>query len=156
MLAAALTAAVGLVIANSFSLVTLETGGTQTDATLWESIAVSYDRDLPLIALILCVTLFVAPMIEVVLMLWVLVPLRAGTRPPGFRTVMRLLNVLRPWRMVEVFLLGIVVAMVKLGNVATATPGWGVFGVAIATIALAALGGVDRDALWRRAEELRT
>jgi paraquat-inducible protein A len=86
-------------------------------------------------------------------MLWVLVPLRAGTRPLAFVPVMRALTVLRPWRMVEVFLLGVIVAIVKLTNIATATPGWGLFGVATATIALAALGTVDRDALWRRARE---
>jgi paraquat-inducible protein A len=153
MLAAALTAAAGLTVANAFPLLTLASGGLHTEATFWHALAVSYQRDLPLVALVLGATLFVAPILEVLLMLWVLVPLRAGTRPLAFVPVMRALTVLRPWRMVEVFLLGVIVAIVKLTNIATATPGWGLFGVATATIALAALGTVDRDALWRRARE---
>jgi paraquat-inducible protein A len=68
---------------------------------------------------------------------------------------MRGLRALRPWRMVEVFLLGVIVAIVKLSALATATPRWGVYGVAAVTLALAALATFDPAALWRRADELQ-
>lgn len=155
MLAVTLTATIGFAIANVFPLVALTSGGLQTEATLREAIMASYDRHLPIVAIVLATTLVFAPMLEIGMLLWVLVPLRAGTRPPGFRTVMRALRTLRPWRMVEVFLLGFVIAVVKLTNLATTTPNWGIFGFAVMTIALAALGTVDRDALWRRADEVR-
>ena len=99
-------------------------------------------------------TLIVAPLFELGLLLLVLVPLCLRTRPLGFTAIMRLMHVLRPWRMVEVFLLGVVVAVVKLADLAETVPGWGFFGVAVMTLALASLASFDRGMMWRRADEL--
>jgi paraquat-inducible protein A len=74
--------------------------------------------------------------------------------PPAFATSMWLMRVLRPWRMVEVFLLGVVVAIVKLSALSTATPEWGLFGIVVMTFAFASLASFDLATLWRRAEEL--
>ena len=154
MLAVAITAAIALVIANTFPLVTLTSQGQQTQATVWRAIAVSYDQNLPFVALVLAITLVVAPVLEIGSLLWILVPLCAGARPLGFATVMRALRALRPWRMVEVFLLGVIVAVVKLSALATATPRWGLYGVGAVTVALAALASFDHASMWRRAEEV--
>lgn len=155
MLAVCITATVAFVIANAFPLITLSSQGQKTEATLWGAITASYDRDLPVVAAALASTLIVAPLIEICLLLWVLVPLRAASRPLGFTWVMRVMHVLRPWRMVEVFLLGVVVAVVKLAGLANTVPGWGAFGVAVMTLALASLGTFDMGAIWERAEEVR-
>jgi paraquat-inducible protein A len=85
----------------------------------------------------------------------VLVPLAARTRPPAFSLAMRALRAMRPWRLVEVFLLGVVIAVVKLSGLATANVGYGVYGIAILALALASLASFEPAALWRRAEELR-
>jgi paraquat-inducible protein A len=155
MLAATITAAVAFVVANAFPLITLTSQGHQTRATLWGAIVASYDQNLPLVAVTLAATLIVAPVLEIGLLLWVLVPLHAGTRPPGFIRIMRSMHALRPWRMVEVFLLGVLVAIVKLAGLATTIPGWGAFGIAVMTMALASLASFDQGALWRRAAEVR-
>jgi paraquat-inducible protein A len=154
MLAVTVTAAIALVIANSFPLVYLVSNGVRTSATIWQSIMAAYDGRMPVVAVIIAATLVVAPVAEIGLLLWVLVPLRLSARPPGFTLAMRALRVLRPWRLVEVFLLGVVVALVKLTVLATATPGYGVFGIAVMVLALTAVATCDRSALWRRAAEL--
>ncbi len=154
MLAVTVTAAAGFAVANTLPLLTLTSQGQQTRATLWRAITASYDRELPLVASALVLTLLIAPAIEIGLLLWVLVPLRLGIRPPGFVGALRVLHALRPWRMIEVFLLGVIVATVKLSAIATAVPGWGVFGVAVMTLALASLGWFDDGALWQRADEV--
>lgn len=156
MLAVTITAVVAFAVANLYPLITLTASGHQTEATLWGAIVASYNRKLPLVAAALTSTLIIAPLAEIVLFLWVLVPLSAGTRPPGFSTVMRTIQVMRPWRMVEVFLLGVVVAVVKLAGIASTVPGWGSFGIVVMTIALSSLGSFDTGALWRRAEEVAT
>jgi paraquat-inducible protein A len=56
--------------------------------------------------------------------------------------------------MMEVFFLGVIVAVVKLAALATALPGWGMFGVAVMAFALASLSSFDQGALWRRADEV--
>lgn len=156
MLAVTITATVAFVIANEFPLITLSVNGHMTEATLWRAIVASYNQELPLVAAALVISLIIAPLIEIVLLLWVLVPLCAGARPLGFSMMMRAIHILRPWRMVEVFLLGVVVAVVKLAGLASTVPGWGSFGVAVMTLALASLGSFDAGALWRRADEVRT
>jgi len=154
MLAITVTAAVAFVVANGLPLLTLTSGGNQTRATLWRAIAASYDRELPFVAIALTLTLIVAPAVELGLLLWVLVPLCFRARPLGFLGTMGLLRVLRPWRMIEVFFLGVIVAVVKLSALATALPGWGMFGVAVMAFALASLSSFDQGALWRRAEQV--
>ncbi|MDQ3367977.1 MAG: paraquat-inducible protein A [Myxococcota bacterium] len=154
MLAVTVTATVAFAVANAFPLITLTASGRQTGATLWSAIAASYDRDLPFVAVALTATLIVTPIAELLMLLWVLVPLAAGVRPPGFPLVMRAMHAMRPWRMIPVFLLGLAVAIVKLSGLATTVPGWGMFGVVVMTIALASLASFDREVLWRRADEL--
>lgn len=156
MLAVTITATIALVMANGFPLITLSVNGNETQATLWRAIAASYNQELPLVAAALVISLIIAPLIELVLLLWVLVPLCAGTRPFGFTIIMRAIHILRPWRMIEVFLLGVVIAVVKLSGLASTVPGWGSFGIAVMTLALASLGTFDTSALWRRASEVRT
>lgn len=152
MLAVTITATVAFLIANTFPLITLTSGGLQTEATLWRAITASYVQDLPAVAVALALTLIFAPLVELGLLLWVLVPLCLHTRPLGFTRIMRLMHILRPWRMVEVFLLGVVVAVVKLSGLAESVPGWGLFGVAVMTLALASLASFDRGEMWRRAD----
>jgi paraquat-inducible protein A len=154
MLAVTVTAVVALVVANTLPLLTLTTGGHQTRATLWQAIGASYDHELPFVAIALSMTLIVAPAVELALLLWLLVPLCLRARPPGFVAMMALLRALRPWRMIEVFLLGLIVAIVKLSALATAEAEWGMFGVAVVAVALAALASFDAGALWRRAGEV--
>ena len=155
MLAVTITATLAFVIANTFPLITLTSGGFQTEATLWRAIMASYDQDLPAVAIALGVTLIIAPLIELGLLLWLLVPLCLRARPLAFTHIMRLMHVLRPWQMVEVFMLGLVVAVVKLSAMAETAPGWGLFGVGVMTIALASLSSFDRGMMWRRADEVR-
>jgi paraquat-inducible protein A len=155
MLAVTLTATVAFVVANGFPLIAMSVNGRQTEATLWGAIVASYNQELPLVAAALTISLIIAPLIEILLLLSVLVPLCAGTRPLGFSLIMRAIRLMRPWRMIEVFLLGVVVAVVKLAGLADTVPGWGSFGVIVLTFALAALGSFDTAAMWRRADEVR-
>jgi paraquat-inducible protein A len=154
MLAVTVTATLGFIVANSMPLLTLTSGANQTKATLWHAILASYDNDLPFVAITLMLTLLVAPAIELGMLLWLLVPLWLWAKPVGFRPTMQVLRALRPWRMIEVFFLGIIVAVVKLSALATAVPGWGMFGVAVLTFSLAALTSFDQGVLWRRAEQV--
>jgi paraquat-inducible protein A len=154
MLAVTITAIGAFVVANAFPLITLTSGGQRTRATLWAAIGASYDQQLPLVAVVLATTLIIGPIVELGMLLWVLVPLAFRTRPPGFRIIMRIMSALRPWRLVEVFLLGVIIAIVKLSGFATAEIGWGAFGLTIVALAMASLSTFDPGVLWRRADEI--
>jgi paraquat-inducible protein A len=151
-LAVAITATVAFVVANRAPLITMVASGHQTQATLWSAIRASYNSSLPVVATGLGMTLIVAPIVELFMLLYVLVPLLFDQRPPGFRWIMRGMNAMRPWRLVEVFLLGVVIAIVKLGALAEVTLGWGAFGLTVMAMAMATLGSFDLGVLWDRAD----
>ena len=65
---------------------------------------------------------------------------------------MRLLGLLRPWCMVPVFLLGVLVAVVKLAGMADVSPGIGLAGFGLLTVLLTILGRLSPHVIWRYAE----
>jgi paraquat-inducible protein A len=59
------------------------------------------------------------PMTRAAALIYVLLPIRLGRVPaPGARAVFRLAIELRPWSMVEIFIIGVVVALVKVAGLA--------------------------------------
>jgi paraquat-inducible protein A len=69
---------------------------------------------------------------------------------------MRLLHRMRPWSMTEVFLLGALVAIVKLANWVPITAGAGLWAIAALTMVLALLGRCDAASWWSIAPEAKT
>jgi paraquat-inducible protein A len=97
---------------------------------------------------------FFFPLIQILLFAYVLIPLRAGRKPQAFIGAMHALRQLRPWSMVEVFMLGAVVSVVKLTAVADVAPQVGLWGFAVLTLLLTLLGSFDLHELWDQAAEL--
>lgn len=83
------------------------------------------------------------------LTVYVLGGLRLRRTPPGLAWAFRLRNRLRPWSMVEVFLVGCFVAYAKLGALVHMEPGpafFALFGFMVATIAADVV--LDPQAVW--------
>src|SRR5690606_3495699 len=90
--------------------------GLSNEATLWGTVeALAYGRITP-IALVAGLSIIFAPGLQIILLAWVLVHARSGRIAPGFRTCMRALEHLRPWSMLELCLLGILVASIELAG----------------------------------------
>jgi paraquat-inducible protein A len=150
------TAAILLVFANAFPIISLELQGDRTDATLLQAARVLFDEDRPDVALLVLATGVLAPALQVGAALYLLIALRLQRVPRGFKGAFRLFRESAPWAMVEVFALGVLVSLVKLGHVATVVPGialWS-FGVLMVVLA-AAVNSVDPREIWARAEALR-
>lgn len=147
-LALAVAGLIVLVIANAYPIVEIELQGTRNEAGLWGAILASYDSGVGFVAVVAAATLFFFPLLQLMLLLWVLLPLRNGQRPPGFVWSMHALRLMRPWSMVEVFMLGVLVSVVKLAGMAAIVPGIGLWGFAVLTLILTALSNFDLDDLW--------
>ena len=83
----------------------------------------------------------------------VLLPLALGRVPPGFGVVIRAIRLGRPWGMIEVFMLGIVAALVKLSTMATVVPGVALWSFGLLTILLTVVLSYDPAELWEQAEK---
>jgi paraquat-inducible protein A len=156
MLALALAALLVFLIANAYPLMTLEVGGKYSEASLWDMIVDTYQSNVSPLAAVAALTVFLFPLLQIGLYAWVLLPLRRGRVPAAFIGIMHALRQMQPWTMVEVFMLGLLVAVVKLGGMATATPGLGMWGFAALTLLLTLLNSHDLEQLWERAEGLGT
>lgn len=148
LLAISITALIVFVIANFFPIVHIELGGEQSGTTLWGAIMASYESGMAFIAGISAAVVFFFPLLLILLCLYIFLPLRMNISVPGFVHAMRLLRQVRPWSMIEVFSLGVLVALVKLSADAEISAAAGLWGFAALTLLLPLLNGIDMQELW--------
>jgi paraquat-inducible protein A len=155
-LALVCSAVIFFAIANLTPILSIEVAGIATKANIWFAVRSLQHGWISLAALGLAVTTFLVPAVQIALLFWVLLHARIGRRPPAFIPIMRLLHRMRPWSMTEVFLLGALVAIVKLANWVPITPGAGIWAIAALTIVLALLGRCDTESWWSIARAVKT
>jgi paraquat-inducible protein A len=152
LLAITLAAAILFAIANLTPVLSVEFGGMRTETNVW-SAAFSLEQGwIFWAALVLALTMFLAPLLEIVLLLWVLSFAIMGRRTPGSGILVHLLHRLRPWIMTEVFLLGALVVIVKLSAWVHVAAGEGLWALGGLTILLASLQRYGTHVWWRLAE----
>ncbi len=147
-LAIAVACAILLMIANLTPVLGIEVAGTHTEANIWKAALSMGSGWITVSAVVLLVTMLLAPLTQVVLVIWLMSFARLNRRAPGFARILAVLHRLRPWSMSEVFLLGALVAIVKLSNFLPISAGPGVWALAALTVLLAVLGRFDPASWW--------
>ena len=149
-IALALTALVLFIIANAYPLVTFKVNDTTREATLTGAALGLYAQGYALLAVLVTFTAILVPLVQILAFLYVLVPLRAGWYAPVREAVFRVLAALRPWAMSEVFVLGAIVALVKLSAEAEVTPRLSLIAYGLLMLTLTALTSVTpTEQYWR-------
>ncbi len=144
-----------LVMANVFPIVEVEVSGNQSEATLLGAVFALQGQGVAAVAWLVAATTLLVPALDIAVLLYLLVPVRLARIPPHFAAVYRLARALRPWGMVEVFLLGVLVSLVKLSTLATVVPGIALWSFGALMIVLAASSSAfDGHALWEEVERL--
>jgi paraquat-inducible protein A len=155
-LALVIAAAIFFAIANLMPILSIEVAGVQTKANVWFAVRSLQQGWISLAAFGLAFTTFLIPAVQIVLLFWVLLFAHFRRRPPGFGPIMKLLHRVRPWSMTEVFLLGALVAVVKLANWVPIAVGAGIWAMAALTLVLAVLGRCDPASWWAIGSALKT
>lgn len=139
------------VVANAFPFLAFEMQGRGTQTTLITGAVDLYlGGDWP-IALVVLFTSILAPGLQLTLLLIVLVPLALDRMPPWLPRLFRWVRTLAPWGMMDVFMLGILVSVVKLSGMATIVPGASLFAFGVLIFVLAAAqAALDPDLVWSR------
>ena len=150
-LALALAGIVLFVVACSFPFLTIENAGIVQKTALFTGIINLYRQGLPGLATLVLLTCVLVPLGQMLCMLYILLPLKHNRVAPYSAMLFRFYLDSQPWGMMEIFLIGILVALVKLGKMATIVPGLSViaFGILIFVIA-AASSAVDPHLVWER------
>ena len=142
-----------MVLAHSFPSITIDSGGMRRELTLMEAADALFREANPMIGLLAIVFTIIAPLTLMGGLLYVAGPLRFGIALPGALTMTRIFQLSEPWSMLEVFLVGILVALLKLGAVGDVHLGtglWALGGLVFCTAA--AMSGIDKLELWDRLE----
>lgn len=155
-LAFASTALILFLIANVFPIVGLNLQGHLIEVTLIGAAKQLWKADMEYLGALVGITTIVIPLFELLAVMWLISPLTRGRQPPGFAALLRIMHLTHPWGMVEVFMLGVLVSLVKLAHLAQVIPGIGIWaygGVMLLITAIAS--SYDQRKLWRAWEEAR-
>lgn len=147
-LALTVTAAVLWAFANFYPVMSISLKGLKNSATLWDSVLALSLGPITFIALVAAIAIIIAPVFQLLLLIWVLSFALNGRRSPAFKLCMRWLEALRPWSMLEVCLLGAMVAVIKLAGMLDVIPGIGLFALATLSLLLIRIAGRDVRDLW--------
>ncbi|MCK8666469.1 paraquat-inducible protein A [Pseudomonas azerbaijanoccidens] len=147
-LALTFTALMLWIFANFYPVMSISLKGLKNSATLWDSVLALSLGPITFIALVAAIAMIIAPIIQLLLLIWVLSFALSNTRSPGFKFCMRWLETLRPWSMLEVCLLGAMVAVIKLAGLLDVLPGIGLFALAVLSLMMIRIAGRDIRELW--------
>jgi paraquat-inducible protein A len=155
-LALACACLVLLVVANAFPVVGLDIQGQRIDITVIGAAIELWQNDMPVVSLLVLVTTTLTPLLEMAGLIWLVLPLIFGRRPPAFAWVFRALQAAHPWAMVEVFILGILVALVKLSHLAEVLPGPAILCFGLVMLLLTTISAIiEPHDLWQAWEDAR-
>ena len=142
-------------IANLFPIVEIQVKGLHSQTTLAGAVVVLSTEGMSPVALLVLATTILFPLLQLCILFYLLVPMARERKPAGFGILVRILQTLRPWGMIEVFLLGVLVAIVKLSSLAQVVAGpalWAFMGL---TVLLTAVLSFNPRAFWEMAFEPR-
>ena len=153
-IALAMCSLVLLLLSNAYPLVAMQVNGSYRDTTLIGAALGLFAQGFTSLGALVLLTTVVAPLLQIATLLYVLIPLWRRRRALGQSIALRVLTRVRSWNFMEVFMLGALVALVRLSNFAHIVPGISLWSCALLMLCLSALTSVTSpEQLWRWVEE---
>jgi paraquat-inducible protein A len=148
----ALTLAAVILLATmcATTMMSVETAGISHTAGLFSGPIELVRQNMPALAAVVVFVTVLAPFGKLIGTLYVLVRLYEPGPPRHLRRVFVFAERLRPWSMIEVFVLGVFVAYVKLGGLVTIGLDAGVYALlGLMFLLIWADAALDRESVWR-------
>lgn len=150
--ALALAALILYVPANIYPILRMHLYGGYTESTVWDGVVGLANADQWFVAIIVFLASIVIPVMKLCGLLYLVVTtrFRLGRRLRERTRIYRFIDVIGPWAMLDVFLLAVLVALVKLGQIATILPGAGLIAFsAVVVLTLLASASFDPKLIWQ-------
>jgi paraquat-inducible protein A len=152
-LALTITALIVLMIANTAPLMGLSAVGRHAHTTIIGGAYEMWVQGQEITAVVVAFCAVIAPAIYLLFMLTVLLTVRRPPAPHWVGEMLRWAESMQPWSMNEVMLLGILVALIKIAELATVDAGIGMYAVGALVLLLPAIMVTfDPDEIWQRIE----
>jgi paraquat-inducible protein A len=153
-LALTLTGLILFIVANVYPFLTFRLEAQIQKTNLITGIIELYNQGMWIVAGVVLLTSILMPLLELTGMLYVLLPLKFNRQPWKLPVFFRLVRSFKPWGMMEVCMVGILVAFVKLSKMATIIPGIALFAFMTLIFVLAASSAaLDPHIVWNRIEK---
>jgi paraquat-inducible protein A len=155
-IALAVCALVLLFLSNAYPLVEMHVNGSTRETTLIGAALGLYAQNFDTLAVLVLLTTVIAPLLQIVALLYLLIPLRRQRHARGQQTVFLLLARARRWSFTEVFLLGTLAALVRLSTYTYLVMGISLWSCVLLMLCLSALATVTSpEQIWRWIERSR-
>jgi paraquat-inducible protein A len=143
-------------LANAFPFLAFKLEAQVRQTTLLTGIKELYAQGMPELSVIVLLTTVLVPLAQMLCMLYILLPLKFRRIPLGLPRVFRFVHHLQPWSMMEVFMLGILVSVVKLAKMANIVPGVALYSFLALIFVLAAMtASLDSHLVWEKWDDKR-
>ncbi len=146
-----LAALVLYVPANIYPVMRMEFQGVYTQSTVWDGCVRLFQDGQWLVAIIVFLASLLIPLLKLLGLFYLVTTTTIrSTRARQVRTrIHRVIGLMGPWAMLDVFLLAIMVALVKFGRVATVSPGPGLLAFAsVVVLTLLASASFEPRQIW--------
>ncbi|WP_051559798.1 paraquat-inducible protein A [Marinobacterium jannaschii] len=138
-----------LLLANLFPFLAFRAQGREQVMNLLHSSFELATQGHPVLAALVAVFILLIPALMLSTLLYLLIPLKRGRYPHNGYRVCRYLFTLKPWSMVEVFLIGVLVSLIKIASMADVILGISFWAYVLFSLCLtAAISAIDRHHLW--------
>jgi paraquat-inducible protein A len=135
---------------------TFEISGRVQESHLITGVFELYDQGFVGLSLVVLGASIVFPLMKILGLLYVLLPLRLHRQLWQAPLVFKYIELVTPWAMMEVYMLGVFVAYVKLIDMATIVLGTALYAFTALIVVLAAAGStLDPDEVWKKLETTR-
>jgi paraquat-inducible protein A len=152
-LALALAAAVLYVIANSVPMLGLTIVGREASTTVFGGVETLWQDGQQIVAALVLLSAIIAPALQISLMLAITVGARRIPIPRWVGILLRHHPTTRIWSMIEVMMLGVLIALTKIADYATVIPGLALFVLGALVFVLAAMqASFDAREVWEKIE----
>lgn len=150
-LAFALTGLILFVITNLFPILSLKALGIVQEGTILSSAFSLFSGDMPLLGVILLLTTFIFPALTLTGTIVVLLQVKTDRINDYTAPIFRYLRSTDAWGMLEIFMLAVIVAVVKLGDVAEVIPGIALYSFGLLILSMTLLSySLNPHDVWNK------
>ena len=142
------------VVAISFPFLAMKSGSIVQHTSLLTGVQKLYSQKEIFLTILVLLTCVLIPLFQMLGLLYIFIPLKLNVHIKHSIHLFRLFQHVKPWSMMEIYMLGILVSIVKLGKMATIVPGLAVIAFGLLIFALTfAISSVDAHMVWERLGE---
>jgi paraquat-inducible protein A len=136
--------------ANIYPVMRMEYLGQYSQNTVWDGVVRLFQDGMWFVAIVVFCASILVPLLKLIGLFLLVLDIRAEVWQKPRTWIYRIITAIGPWAMLDVFLLAILVALVKIRSLATVTPGPGIIAFSgVVVLTLLASSTFDPRLIWQ-------